>query len=318
MRPFFFAHSTSLYDAPVQTWRLANSREIDLSNPALMAILNCTPDSFFDGSRIESVDAAVEAAISSHHSGARVIDVGGESTRPGAQPVDAAEQIRRIIPVIRAMRKSTQLDTIAISVDTTLAEVAHAALAEGADAVNDVSGLQDDQDAMRDLLARTHAGYILMHRRVAPASDRYSDQYEHPPAYSDVVATVKIFFRDQLQSLTTRGIDPSRIVLDPGLGFGKSVEQNMDLIRRTSEFAELGAPVLSALSRKSFVGRLAFGRDSDPAERLEGTIALTVLHLVYGARLFRVHDVAACASALRAASAFLPVHPTPPERHRKE
>lgn len=295
----------------MQQWRLANSRVVETGSPALMAILNCTPDSFYDGSRIDSVPRAVEAAHSALRSGATILDIGGESTRPGAAPVDAAEQIRRTIPVIRAIRARSELNPLAISIDTTRAEVARAALESGADAINDVSGLRDDGDAMLDLLASTQSGYILMHRRVPPASDRYSDQYERPPEYGDVAAEVRSFFDRSLRTLASRGIDVQRVLLDPGLGFGKSVEQNCDLIRRTPDFTALGRPVLSGLSRKSFVGRLAFGRDSDPDERLEGTLALSVIHYLSGARIFRVHDVGACASALRAASAFLPPHPRP-------
>lgn len=276
-----------------------------------MAILNCTPDSFFDGSRLDSIPAAVEAALAAHRSGAKIVDVGGESTRPGAAAVDATEQLRRTIPVIRAIRGHKELDTLAISIDTTRAEVARAALDVGADAINDVSGLQDDRENMLKLLASTSAGYVLMHRRFAPARDSYSDQYDKPPAYTDVVADVRDFLQHTLNALLARGIDTQRILLDPGLGFGKSVEQNCDLIRRTSEFTSLGRPVLSGLSRKSFVGRLALGRDSDPSERLQGTLALSVLHLQFGASVFRVHDVAACVGALRAASTFLPVNPRP-------
>lgn len=276
-----------------------------------MAILNCTPDSFYGGSRLDSVSAAVEAALTAVHSGASIVDIGGESTRPGAEPVDAAEQIRRTAPVIRAIRARSELDSLAISIDTTRAEVARAALDSGADAINDVSGLQDDGEKLLDLLASAPAGYILMHRRVPPAHDRYSDQYELAPEYADVVADVRTFFEHNIRTLASRGIEPLRVLLDPGLGFGKSVEQNCELIRRTPEFTALGRPVLSGLSRKSFVGRLALGRDSDPDERLEGTIALSVLHLLQGARVFRVHDVEACIRALRAASASLPPHPLP-------
>lgn len=296
-------------------WRLANSRVLDLHSPAIMAILNCTPDSFYGESRLEDVPAAVEAARSALHEGARIIDIGGESTRPGSTAVGEAEQIRRTVPVIEAIRARRDLDALAISIDTTRAAVARAALDAGADAVNDVSGLADDRDEMVALLEAGNAGYILMHRLKQPANDSYSDRYSAAPAYSDVVLDVKSFLEQTLAALASRGIEPARVLLDPGLGFGKSVEQNLDLIRRTGEIAAIGRPILSGLSRKSFVGRVAFGRDSDPVERLEGTIALSVLHLLHGARLFRVHDVAACASALRASSAFLPVNLPPPRRH---
>ncbi|MBX3390407.1 MAG: dihydropteroate synthase [Phycisphaeraceae bacterium] len=295
----------------MQQWRLANSRIIDTNTPVLMAILNCTPDSFYGESRLHSIDSAVESARAAQRAGAAILDVGGESTRPGSAPVDAAEQIRRTIPVIRAIRAESELSSLAISIDTTLAEVARAALDAGADAINDVSGLRDDTDKMLELLAATQTGSILMHRRVPPARDSYSDQYKQAPEYGDLVADVRTFFEQSLRTLTSRGLDPLSIVLDPGLGFGKSVEQNCELIRRTSEFESLARPILSGLSRKSFVGRLSFGRDSDPSERLEGTIALSVIHFLNGARIFRVHDVAACASALRAAAALSMPHLPP-------
>ncbi len=298
-----------LYDLHMPEWRLANSRTIDAGTPVIMAILNCTPDSFYDGGRYDSISAAVQAVLSSHHSGAKIVDIGGESTRPGAAHVDAAEQIRRTVPVIEALRARRDFDTLAISIDTTRAEVARAALDAGADAVNDVSGLADDRDQMLALLADCKAGYVLMHRLVRPEADRYSDRYDAPPGYKDVVADVRDFLLDNLAFLKAGGVDPARVILDPGLGFGKSVEQNLELIRRTTDFAGLGRPVLSGLSRKSFVGRVTFNRDSDPAERFEGTIALSVLHLLFGARLFRVHDVAACRGALQAAWPFVPSHP---------
>lgn len=293
-------------------WSLANSRTLDLRAPAIMAILNCTPDSFYEASRLLDVPAAVEAARVAFHEGASIIDIGGESTRPGSIAVGAAEQIRRTVPVIGAIRACRDLDALAISIDTTRAAVAHAALDAGADAINDVSGLTDDSDAMTELLRCGCAGYVLMHRLKQPANDSYSDRYAAAPVYRDVVLDVKSHLQQMLATLASRGVEPSRVLLDPGLGFGKAVEQNLSLIRRTGEIAELGRPVLSGLSRKSFVGRLSLGRDSEPRERLDGTIALTVLHLLSGARLFRVHDVTACASALRASSAFLPVNLPPP------
>lgn len=310
MRPFFIA-AFFLYDSPVHLWQLANSRVIRTSEPALMAILNATPDSFSDGGKCATVDSALHACALFLEQGAAIIDIGGESTRPGAAPVDIAEQIRRTVPIITSLRARREFDPMAISIDTTRAEVARAALEAGADAINDVSGLHDDRESMLGLLASTHAGYVLMHRLVAPAKDRYSDRYAKAPMYNDVVSDVRSFLQHALGDLVAQGIDERRVLLDPGLGFGKSVEQNCDLIRGTSEFTSLGRPVLSGLSRKSFVGRLAHGRDSDPGERLEGTLALSALHLYFGARVFRVHDVGACMGALRATSAFLPANPAP-------
>ena len=288
-------------------WHLANSRIIRTSEPALMAILNTTPDSFSDGGKHNTIETGLHAASGFLQHGVAIIDIGGESTRPGAASVDPAEQIRRTVPLIAALRARREFDEVAISIDTTRAEVAAAALDTGADAINDVSGLSDDRSAMLALLARTHAGYVLMHRLRPPPSDQFSDQYAKSPTYNDVVLDVKDFLSRTLAALTQSGVSSNRVLLDPGLGFGKSVEQNLALIHRTGELLDLGRPILSGLSRKSFVGRISLGRDSDPSERLEGTLALSKLHLETGARVFRVHDVGPVALALRAAWATMPI-----------
>jgi len=239
-----------------------------------------------------------------------MLDIGGESTRPGAKRVDALEQIRRVIPVIEAVRNhaETVVSAIPISVDTTLSEVASAALEAGADAVNDVSAGREDHRIIQ-LCAAHEAGLVLMHRATPPELDSYSDRYTRPPAYSDVVKAVRRFLGARRDRALAAGIDPGALVLDPGLGFGKSVEQNAELVRRSAELLDLGAPILSALSRKSFVGRTSIpDRASTPEERLPGTIAWSVAHMVTGARLFRVHDVKELTQALRAAWAVL----TPP------
>jgi len=300
VRPFLF-NRAFFYDPTVHLWHLANSRIVRTSEPALMAILNTTPDSFSDGGKHNSVESALHAASGFLEHDVAIIDVGGESTRPGAASVGPAEQIRRTAPVISALRARREFDNVAISIDTTQAEVAAAALDAGADAINDVSGLSDDRTAMLTLLARTDAGYVLMHRLRAPAEDQYSDQYSQDPSYANVVLAVETFFRESLGVLAAAGIPAERVLLDPGLGFGKSVEQNMALLANTSYFREIGRPILSALSRKSFVGRVSLLRDSLPSERLEGTIALTALHLANGARVFRVHDIAPVARAIHAA-----------------
>jgi dihydropteroate synthase len=261
-----------------------------------MAIINVTPDSFADGGKYPSVSDATSAIGRAVRAGADIIDIGGESTRPGAARVAAAEQIRRVTPVIEALRASGS--TVPVSVDTTRAEVAMAALKAGADAVNDVSaGLEDPR--LLDVVKEFGAGLVLMHRLRPPEGDSYSDRYAQAPTYGDVVRDVTTFLRDRAAAAMDHGIEHDRIVIDPGLGFGKTVEQNLELIRRTREVASLGFPVLSALSRKSFVGRHALGRDSTPDERLPGTLALSLEHLAAGASIFRVHDVAEHAEALR-------------------
>ena len=289
-------------------WRLANSRSLLLDRPRIMAILNVTPDSFSDGGRHATPEAALAAAARLVDEGADMLDIGGESTRPGAARVEAAEQVGRIVPVIRAIRSQPgPLGTIPISADTTREAVAQAALDAGADAVNDVSGGTEDP-ALLGAVARAGAGMVLMHRLAEPGRDSYSDRYAAAPIAGDVVALVIEEFRHRLLAGALRaGIGRERIVIDPGLGFGKTVAQNLELIRRSAEISRvLGFPLLSGLSRKSFVGRVSLGRDSTPAERLSGTLALSLGHLAAGASLFRVHDVAAHVQAFAAAGALIP------------
>ena len=285
-------------------WTLRPGLDLPLSRPRIIAVLNITPDSFSDGGPLMDPGAARDAAARAIAEGADLLDVGGESTRPGAAPVSEAEELRRVLPAIRAVR-TLPGPHIPITIDTTKAAVALAALDAGADAVNDVSALTHDP-AMLPLVARRACGVILMHRLAPPRDDRYSDQYAAPPLTGDAVASVIAYLQSRADAALHAGVPRSSIVLDPGLGFGKSVEQNLDLIRRTPELTVLGFPILSALSRKSFVGRVGLGRDSDPSERLPATLALSVLHLTAGARLFRVHDVAAHRQALDAAWAAMP------------
>jgi dihydropteroate synthase len=283
-------------------WRLGN-REIALTRPVLMGIVNVTPDSFADGGQFGDADAAVQGGLQLVKDGASILDVGGESTRPGAQAVPADEQIRRVVPVIRGIRAADA--KVAITVDTTRGEVAMAAMDAGADGINDVSAGTDDPH-MLTLAGRGGAGVVLMHRVRRPSEDQYSDQYVTAPLEGDVVEVVGHWLRERMNAALEAGVPADRMVIDPGLGFGKTVEQNLALIAGTRELLEI-APVLSALSRKSFVGRVSLERESVPAERLEGTIGLSVLHLMCGARLFRVHDVAQVGAGLRAAFAGLQV-----------
>jgi len=262
-----------------------------------MGILNATPDSFSDGGCWDSVDAALSHASRLLDEGADMLDIGGESTRPGAARVGEGEQISRVVPVIRAIR-GAGIDA-PISVDTTRARVARAALDAGADAVNDVSGLTDD-DAMAPLAGERGCGVVLMHRLTTPERDSYSDAYGAPPEYADVVSEVGAALRASMGVALAHGVASSSIVLDPGLGFGKSVLDNMRLIERTHELAALGRPVLSGLSRKSFVGRAGLGRGSEPGERDGASVGLSVVHLLRGARVFRVHAVGAHRAALDA------------------
>ena len=287
------------------TWTLSPSRSIALDRPRLIGILNLTPDSFSDGGSYPTPDHAVQAAAHMLEHGADAIDVGGESTRPGARAVPDAEQIARVTPFLRALRRSRgPVGRVPVTIDTTRAPVAAAALDAGADAINDISAGRDDPE-MFALAAARRTGIVLMHRLRTPDRDAYSDRYARAPIQGDVLAEVGGFLRERTRAAVAAGVDPGGIVIDPGLGFGKSVEQNLELVRRTGELAALGRPVLSGASRKSFVGRVSLERDSTPAERLVGTLAISVAHLHAGARLFRVHDVREHAQALRTAWAIL-------------
>ncbi len=289
-------------------WKIGQDKSLDTSGPRLMAILNATPDSFYAGSRVEDVGASVERAQKFVSEGAAILDIGAESTRPGAAPVSAVEQIERAVPMIRAIRAADgALGSIPISIDTTRSEVALAALDAGADAINDVSAGLDDP-AMFALAEERNAGIVLMHRLRMPSTDSYSDQYKKAPMAGDVVMEVRNFLLLRTRAAMDAGVRADAIVVDPGLGFGKSVEQNLELIRRTGEIAQMGFVVLSGLSRKSFVGRAEAGNggsdgQNEPGDRLAGTLALSLAQVLAGARICRVHDVSAHARSFRAAEA---------------
>jgi dihydropteroate synthase len=280
-------------------WRIGPDRWIDLQRPAVMGILNVTPDSFSDGGRHADPAAAVDAAAAMVAAGAAIIDVGGESTRPGAARVPAAEQIDRVAPVVAAVAARFE---VAVSIDTTLGPVARAALDAGARIVNDVSAGTEDPDLLA-AAADHDAGLVLMHRLRPPEEDSYSDRYLEPPVYDDPVATVAEFLRQRIAAAEAAGVPAAAIAVDPGLGFGKSVADNLALVARGERLLALGRPVLSGSSRKSFVGAVA-GRP-DPADRLAGSLAVAVLHTLAGARILRVHDVGPHVEALAAALAVI-------------
>jgi dihydropteroate synthase len=283
-------------------WRIGGNQAIHTRSAVIMAILNLTPDSFSDGGRLPTPDDALRAAAQALEDGALILDLGGESTRPGSAPVPAEEQIRRVVPAVSAVARA--LPEAILSVDTTLAPVARAAIDAGAVIINDVSGGTHDPE-MLPLAARARVGLVLMHRRTEPRLDRYADAYERSPIEGDIVIHVRGALQERLHAARAAGIDPEAVVLDPGLGFGKTVEQNLDLIGRTGDLTALGRPVLSGLSRKSFVGRASLGRDSQPSERLAGTLSLSAAHRQAGASIFRVHDVGPHEQALRAIDAVL-------------
>lgn len=266
-----------------------------------MGILNATPDSFSDGGRHLDPQPAADAAERMAADGADLLDVGGESTRPGAASVTESEQIVRVVPVIEVVR--SRGIGLPITVDTTRAAVAEAALDAGADAINDVSAGTDDERMLK-LASDRGCGIVLMHRLRPPELDSYSDRYAEAPAYGDVVDAVREALRERRDTAVAAGVELDRIVLDPGLGFGKSVGDNLALVRRSAELLDLGCPLLGGASRKSFVGRVSVPEGVEPppaTDRLGGSIAFSLAQLARGVRIFRVHDVREQAAALRAA-----------------
>jgi dihydropteroate synthase len=258
----------------------------------LMGVVNVTPDSFSDGGAYFDAGKAVDRGVELAFEGADIVDVGGESTRPGSEPVPEAEELERVIPVIAALRKRTPAF---ISVDTTKAAVARAALDAGADIVNDTSAFRFDP-AMPGVVARAGAAAVLMHMKGTPAT------MQKAPHYDDLIGEINGFLDERIRGAEAAGIPRERVVVDPGIGFGKSFEHNLELLRRQGDFLELGRPLLLGFSRKAFLGAIL---DSPPGERLEGTIAAAVLSVERGAHILRVHDVAAVARAVRSAEAIL-------------
>jgi dihydropteroate synthase len=259
----------------------------------LAGILNVTPDSFSDGGSFASVESAVAHARKLVHDGATIVDVGGESTRPGAQAISAEEQIERVVPVIHGIR---EVSDCVLSIDTTSARVAQAAIEVGAQIINDVSAGQDDPQ-MFELAASSGVGLVLMHRLLPPRNDVYSDQYAHAPHYEDVASDVLEWLLVRVQHAKDQGVSPSAIAIDPGLGFGKSVEQNMRLADEVNTFVASGYPVFVGASRKSFVG--AVTGIANPNERDEASAAIARTMLEGGAQVFRVHDVRTHARVLQ-------------------
>jgi dihydropteroate synthase len=256
----------------------------------VMGVVNVTPDSFSDGGEFLDASAAIAHGLGLAAQGADILDVGGQSTRPGAQPVGAAEELARVLPVVEALAAQG----LRVSVDTSKAHVAGAALAAGAAMVNDVTALRRDP-SLAAVVAEAQVDVCLMHMLGDPLT------MQRDPRYEDVVSEVKAFLEERLASAVREGIAERRILLDPGIGFGKTVEHNLELLNRLSEIVALGRPVVVGTSRKSFLGRIAGGRET--GERLPGTIATNVLALERGARVFRVHDVGPVRDALAVALA---------------
>ena len=271
----------------MRIWHLRNEIWRLPAEGAIMGILNVTPDSFSDGGQHSTTAAALEHAERMLQEGAHIIDIGGESTRPGSTPVPEDEEMRRVLPVIAAIR--AQHPTARISIDTRHATVAAAALQAGADIVNDISGLADSR--MRELCAQHPCGIILMHMQGTPAT------MQQAPHYQDVVAEVRDFFAERVALAARSGIAPQRICLDPGIGFGKTTEHNLALIRHLSDLRVHDLPLMMALSRKRFIGELLHNPELAKTSPLP-TVALSLLAADRGADLHRVHDIAPLHHAL--------------------
>jgi dihydropteroate synthase len=267
-----------------------------------MGVVNVTPDSFSDGGVFDDEIAAIAHARRLIAEGAAVVDVGGESTRPGAAPVPAAEELERVVPVIAGIAGLGV--PVQISIDTMKLEVAAAALDAGASYVNDVTAFRHDPE-LAGLVADRGADCCLMHMLGEPRT------MQHDPRYADVVDDVKAFLEERLAAAVAAGVPEERIQLDPGIGFGKTLEHNLELLRRLQELAAIGRPLVIGTSRKSFLGRLT-GRDV--TERVHATTATTVIAFERGARVFRVHDVAATADALAVTAATFAGWPATPTR----
>ena len=260
----------------------------DLSRPLVMGVVNVTPDSFFDGGQYLRRDAALAHAQQLIAEGADILDVGGESTRPGASPVGVQEELDRVLPIVAELRGAP----VPVSIDTFKPEVMKAAISAGAQMVNDINALQDT--AAMNALAASQAAVCLMHKQGNPQT------MQQQPHYENVVAEVSAFLLDRIAASQAAGIQRDRIVIDPGFGFGKTLAHNLDLLRELDKLAELGVPMLAGLSRKSMLGALT---GQDVAHRLPASIAAALIAVQHGANIVRVHDVRATVDALKIWSA---------------
>jgi dihydropteroate synthase len=265
------------------------SRVLDLAEPVVMGVLNVTPDSFSDGGRFVAHASALEHARSMIAEGAAIIDIGGESTRPGASPADAAEELQRVIPIIEALRRESP---VFISVDTSKPEVMRAAVAAGADIINDVRALAEP--GALEAAAASNAGLCLMHMLGEPRT------MQDAPHYDNVVEDVSSFLAARMRACRDAGVDTARLTIDPGFGFGKTTAHNLVLLKNLAALEALGAPIVVGLSRKSMLAKIT-GRAVE--SRIFGSVALAAIAVLNGARIVRAHDVAATWDAVRVASA---------------
>ena len=278
-----------------QRWQCGSSGILDLGRRGeIMGILNVTPDSFSDGGAYSGADAAVAHGLEMLDAGARIIDVGGESTRPGAAPVSREEEERRVLPVIEALAAARP--EALISIDTSKAAVAEAACRDGAVIINDVTGLRGDP-RMAAVAAETGAGVVIMHMQGTPRS------MQQAPAYRDVVAEVREFFEERYRTAVAAGIAAEAIVFDPGIGFGKTLDHNLALLRNLDRLTVADRPLLLGVSRKSFLGKIVGSEEI--ADRIGPTAVATAFARRLGVRLHRVHDVGINRDALRMAEALM-------------
>lgn len=264
--------------------------QLDLTKPQVMGIVNVTPDSFSDGGRYASTSRAVEHALQLVEEGANILDIGGESTRPGAVPTDLDEELSRVIPVIKALVKVVN---IPLSIDTYKSQVMQAAIEAGISMINDIKALQEPNAP--ELVSASDVGICLMHMQGTPQTMQLN------PQYVDVIAEVKAFLTARLQALIVAGIDKNRILLDPGFGFGKRTEHNITLLQQLARLVEIGQPLLVGLSRKSVLGQVL---GDNQADRISASIAASVIAVMNGANVLRVHDVKATVDALKIVTAI--------------
>ena len=257
-----------------------------------MGVVNVTPDSFFNGGLYFEPARAIERALELAAEGADIVDIGGESSRPGAHPISAKEEKKRILPVIEVLREKKN---VLISVDTTKAEVAEAAVAAGADIINDISAGRFDPQILR-LAAESGAGLVLMHMKGTPRT------MQAEPRYEDVVAEVRSFLEERIAAAEAGGVARESLIIDPGIGFGKKLEHNLALLNNLGSLVELGRPVLVGISNKSFIGKIL---NLEPQDRLEGTVAAAVVSLLHGASILRIHDLKAVKRAVTVAESIL-------------
>jgi len=268
----------------VISWKIKSS-SIYIDRPLIMGILNITPDSFYDGGKYFNYDKAIERGKEIEKEGADIIDIGGESTRPGSAPVSEKEEIKRVIPVIENLSKEIK---IPISCDTYKSKVAEKALQVGAEIINDISGLRFDKNLI-EVIKEHKPGLIIMHTKGKPKN------MQKKPYYKDTINEIYNFFKKRLEYAIKKGISEKSIVIDPGIGFGKRLIDNLLIIKNLSKFKKIGRPILIGTSRKSFIGKLL---NLPEEERLEGTIASIVISYINGAKIFRVHDVKEAKRAL--------------------